>query len=255
MDERTKLPRNWIIAHRGASGEAPENTLAAFRLAVLQGCDAVELDVRLSRDGHVVVCHDSAVERTTNGKGAVHRLTLMELQRLDAGSWFSPEYAGESLPTLEQVFRILPPDVWVNIEVKHSYGGKIEQPLVQLIRQFGRVDRTIVSSFRYPSLSRLQRLEPELRIGLLYSSLWRRQQARMWVKSTDVYSLHPKRTLLGAKSILQAIRTGMPVFPYTINREPDMHAALDQGAAGIITDYPGRLQRVLQQRIESSTAP
>lgn len=239
----------WIIAHRGASGDAPENTLSAFRLAVEQGCHAIELDVRMSRDGHLVVCHDATVDRTTNGKGAIHRLTLHELQRLDAGGWFAPNYAGEGIPALEQVFQLLPAHIWVNIEVKHHYRGRIEEPLIRMLRQYERVNGAVISSFDPLCLVRLKRKEPALRAGLLFSSMWRRNQARLLLMRTELFSLHPKHHLVETKPILQLIGEGFPVFPYTINKEQEMHAALERGVAGIITDYPARLRQVLKQNL------
>ena len=92
-----------IIAHRGASGYAPENTLASMELAIKLGCDAIELDIHLTKDQQIVVCHDFTVDRTTNGRGEIENLTLEDIKKLDAGSWFSDEFKGEKIPTLEEV--------------------------------------------------------------------------------------------------------------------------------------------------------
>src|SRR5712692_10539889 len=117
----------WVVAHRGASGHAPENTLAAFRKAVALGATFIETDLQLSRDAHFVAIHDEAVNRTTNGQGAVHGMTLTELRRLDAGSWFGSDFAGERIPTLEEILEFSKKnDVVFYLEIKPggSWGGE-----------------------------------------------------------------------------------------------------------------------------------
>src|SRR5689334_23229806 len=111
------LPRPVIFAHRGASAYAPENTIASFEFAVAQGTDAIELDVKLSADGHVIVHHDPTVDRTTNGKGKVKDLTLAELKTLDAGGFFSENFHGEKIPTLEEVFEAVGKRTFINVEL------------------------------------------------------------------------------------------------------------------------------------------
>src|SRR5207244_1992987 len=113
-----------VIAHRGASGHAPENTMAAFRKAVAQGATFIETDLQLSRDAHFVAIHDGTVNRTTNGRGSVHDLTLVELRELDAGSWFGSEFSGERIPTLEEILQFSKKnDVVFYLEMKPSGAG------------------------------------------------------------------------------------------------------------------------------------
>ena len=118
--ERLRSTRNrvLVVAHRGCSGRAPENTIAAFEMALEQGSDMIECDVRLTKDEEVVVFHDRALDRTTNGKGPVEQRTLEELKRLDAGSWFSSKFSGERIPTLSEVLHLLEGRAFLNIELK-----------------------------------------------------------------------------------------------------------------------------------------
>ena len=149
-----------IFAHRGASGEAPENTLAAFKLGLAQGCDAFELDVHLSKDGQIVVIHDGTIDRTTDGLGAVNEMTVEELKAFDAGSWFDEKYRGERIPLLEEVFDITPGHIIINIEIKGSYNGQLEPALIDLLKKRDRLDTVVISSFDWKSLRYIKELEP-----------------------------------------------------------------------------------------------
>src|SRR3954468_23083058 len=137
-----------VIAHRGASGHAPENTLAAFRRAVALGATFIETDLQLSRDARFVAIHDDTVNRTTNGQGKVHDLSLAELRRLDAGSWFGSEYAGERIPTLEEILEFSKKnDVVFYLELKPTGAWGGEHALISALRDSGEIVRTIVISF------------------------------------------------------------------------------------------------------------
>lgn len=234
----------WVIAHRGASDEAPENTLGAFALALEQGSDAFELDVHLSQDGHIVVIHDYAVDRTTNGSGLVSELSLSELQKFDAGSWFGAAFAGERIPTLEEVFDLTPANIVINVEIKGGIGKGIEEKLAALLRKRERLESVVVSSFDYKCLEKLKEVEPAARIGLLYDLRlfhWRLPKAI----DAEVYSLHPQYRKLDAEDIADAKAKGLAVFPWTVNEEKHLRKMIDYGATGIITDYPGRLRQIL----------
>src|SRR6266550_1457246 len=158
-----------VIAHRGASGNAPENTLAAFKKAVALGAPFIETDLQLSRDAHFVAIHDATVNRTTNGQGAVHDLTLAELRRLDAGSWFGSEFAGEHIPTLEEILDFAKKhDVVFYLELKPSGSWGGEHALISSLRESGEIRRTVVISFDAAILDAVRKIEPTLMIGLLY---------------------------------------------------------------------------------------
>ena len=149
-----------ILGHRGARGHAPENTMASFQAALDMGADGIELDVQMTKDGKVVVCHDHSLERTSNGSGWLVEHTREELRALDFGSWFSPQFAGEKIPTLREVLQwAAPTRLIVNVEIKHGpviYEG-IEEKVSALIRECRMVERVIVSSFYHPSLLKILR--------------------------------------------------------------------------------------------------
>ena len=135
----------WVgaaCAHRGDVSNAPENTIPAFTSAVNNGAAQIELDVRLSSDNHMVIIHDSTVDRTTNGTGSVSSLTFAQLRALDAGSWFAPEFAGTQIPTLDEALNAIPQDIWVNVHIKGSSTG---QMAAQLIQTKGRLDKCFLS--------------------------------------------------------------------------------------------------------------
>ena len=163
-----------IIAHRGACSYSPENTMAAFGLALEQNADGIELDAKLSRDGQVVVIHDQTVDRTTNGTGKVRDLTLSELQKLDAGSRFSNEFKGEKIPSLEEVLRGFGTRFLINVELT-SYttpGDLLPEKVARLIKNSGVKENIIFSSFHPVVLHRIMTLMPEVPAGLLTGEGW-----------------------------------------------------------------------------------
>src|SRR5258705_3012033 len=158
-----------VIAHRGASGNAPENTLAAFRKAIALGASFIETDLQLSRDAHFVAIHDATVNRTTNGQGAVHDIALADLRKLDAGSWFGSEFARERIPTLEEILEFSKKnDVVFYLEIKPggSWGG--EHALIGSLRESEEIPRTVVISFDPSIVLSVRKIEPTLMTGLLY---------------------------------------------------------------------------------------
>ncbi|MGG3280662.1 glycerophosphodiester phosphodiesterase [Paenibacillus solani] len=235
-----------IIAHRGAKGEAPENTLAAFRLGMDQGCDAIELDIHLTLDRHIVVIHDATVDRTTTGSGEVDAMTLAELKKLDAGSWFSEAFAGEGIPTLAEVLELVPPEIMINIEMKGTPGETgLVKALEDLLREKQRIDSVVVSSFDHAALYKLKKLEPNLRIGLLYM---KERLSPAIVKRealAEIYSLHPHHEWITPEYVAEALEQGWVLYPWTVNEEDQFREMLSAGVAGMITDYPGRLRRML----------
>lgn len=235
-----------IFAHRGASGEAPENTLAAFKLGLEQGCDAFELDVHLSKDGQIVVIHDGTIDRTTDGSGAVNEMTVEELQAFDAGSWFDEKYRGERIPLLEEVFDMTPDHIIINIEIKGSYDGRLEPRLLDLLKRRNRLDTVVISSFDWKSLRYIKELEPGIKIGLLYHLRMDHHEKLPEAVGKDVYSLHPNYTTLEPEDIRRAQAAGLLVYAWTVNTDELMKQALEDGVDGIITDYPGKLLALME---------
>jgi glycerophosphoryl diester phosphodiesterase len=157
-----------LIGHRGAASLAPENTLASFRKAWENGAEMVELDVQRTKDGHLVVIHDDSVDRTTDGKGIVKDMTLGELKALDAGSWFSYEFRGEKIPTLEEVLDWSRGKIRIDMEIKNSkqYPG-IEKQITELIEKKGMEKEVIVTSFDPDCIKKMEKLSNEIGSGVL----------------------------------------------------------------------------------------
>ena len=165
------MPLPLIIAHRGHLSAAPENTLSAFQGALDAGADGIELDVRLTRDGKLVVFHDRKLDRTSNGHGLVDHYTLAHIRSLDVGSWFSHQFKGEAAPTLDQVFEALPNDYLINVEMKVIIKGMklIAHRVAETIRRHQRWESTLVASFNPVALFHLRRMEPQIARAYIFS--------------------------------------------------------------------------------------
>jgi glycerophosphoryl diester phosphodiesterase len=161
-----------VIAHRGRSGVAPENTLEAFRQAIDAGADAIELDVRLTRDGRLAVIHDRRVDRTTSGTGVIGKLTLAEIKEFDAGSWFGPGFKSARVPTLDEVFEEVPHFFLVNVELKvrNHIVKRLVSAVVETVLRHRRLESTTVASFNPLALRVLRRREPRILRGYLWSA-------------------------------------------------------------------------------------
>jgi glycerophosphoryl diester phosphodiesterase len=255
------LPPPLILGHRGASAYAPENTLAAFRLALEQGADGFELDVALSRDEVVVVIHDDTADRTTDGHGRVDAMTVAQLKQLDASlpGKFGAQFKGERLPTLEEVFLAfgapaaggaLPP--FINVELKRdtSPGRQLAAQVVALIRAHGLERRVLLSSFYYDNLRRTKRLAPELPVGLLYApDEPLRMLSAWWFPGVRAEAQNPDAILVNALTMRWWHWRGCRVNTWTVNAEPDLRRVMRLGVDGVITNYPDvavRARRELQ---------
>src|SRR3984893_8626775 len=223
-----------VIAHRGASGNAPENTLAAFKQAVAQGAAFIETDLQLSRDARFVAIHDATVDRTTSGRGAVHDLTLAELRRLDAGSWFGSEFAGERIPTLEEIFEFSKKnDVVFYLEIKPggSWGG--EHAMVGALRESGEIPRTVVISFDAAIVLSLRKIEPTLMTGLLYDG----QIENPIDKAVEIGArqLVVRGDLVTPAMIAQIHKKDLQVVCWTVNQPAHMRMLMAAGVDGIMS--------------------
>ena len=247
---KTRFPV-MVIAHRGFSGEAPENTLAAFQKAIEVGSDMLELDIHLTKDHEAVVIHDGTLERTTDGQGKVADFTLKELKKLDAGFRFSPQFSGERIPTLKEVLELAQGRVLVNIEIKNpspgQYSiGEIADRALQEVNRAKMLDRVILSSFNPLALERIQALEPRARVALLYHRDWNSPQEVTGGKSWSVLNL--RKNFLTKEKIANTHQQGMKVNVYTVDAEEEMEQFIRWGIDGIITNQPGRLIKLLQKK-------
>ena len=227
-----------IFAHRGSKGTHPENTLASFKEAVRVGSDGIELDVHLTKDGHLVVIHDETVDRTTNGTGEIRNLTLAEIKAMDAGSWFHNKYAGEKIPTLEEVLLLLTElgfNGQLNIELKTDviqYKGLVEKCLaLQGTKTWPFA--IVYSSFNPYTLVELKEANPSQEIGLLFES-------KEWADKGDAMlekeSYHPDLKLLDWA--IEWNRNQLPLRVWTVNEDTDINRCFELQIEAIFTDYP-----------------
>ena len=229
-----------VIAHRGASGHAPENTLAAFRKAIAQRAAFIETDLQLSRDARFVAIHDDTVNRTTNGQGAVHDLTLPELQRLDAGQWFGSEFAGERIPTLEEILEFSKKhDVVFYLELKPSGSWGGEHALIGALRESGEIPRTVVISFDSEILGGLRQIEPTLMTGVLYDGQIEKPIER--ALEVGARQLAVRANLVTPALLMEARKSDLQVVCWTVNHPAHMRLLIEAGVDGIMSDYPDRL--------------
>jgi glycerophosphoryl diester phosphodiesterase len=226
-----------VIAHRGASGTRPENTMVAFRRAQEIGAQMIELDVQLSRDGEVVVMHDWTLARTTDGRGRVATRTLAELRRLDAGSWFDTDYAGEGVPTLREVLDSI--GLPVNVELKARGDDGLEGRAVDVVRAAGAQDRVVFSSFHPESLVRLRRLSPSAAIAVL----WSRRHLTMALRlagRVGATALHIRKDAAAPAEVRAALSDGLAVRAWTVNDPGESARLAAAGVSGVFTDFPER---------------
>ena len=242
--------RPLVVAHRGSSSLAPENTLASFRQAIEDGADAVELDVRLTRDGHVVVIHDRELRRTTGNRGRVDSHTLKEIRALSAGTWFHRRFAAERIPTLDEVFELAAGKCGVDVEVKVDKGDPGGEEAVdrccRIIRAHRARDWTLVTSFSRRAVRKAGSILPGIATGLLVHPL------RHFIKPPVglVRSLGALYVIVNGsglrKNLVGAAHSrNILVGEYTVNSERRIERARRFGIDALITDEPSRVRRVM----------
>jgi glycerophosphoryl diester phosphodiesterase len=251
------------LAHRGASALAPENTIEAFRLAVEAGAGGLELDVHMTRDGHIVVIHDATVDRTTSGSGAVSEMTIDELREFDAGHNFSPDggpirpYRGRSVrvPTLGEVLEEFP-EVAINIDIKAGNPG-IEETVLGVLCEANALGRALVVSIPHATVKRFRKVSgghvstgaSRWEIGVFYisSRLRLERLVRPAYDALQVPLRHRGILVVTPRFVRAAHARGVRVDAWTINQADEMHRLLDLGVDVIMTDRPEMLTEVLRE--------
>lgn len=233
----------WIIAHRGYRSLYPENTMIAFRAALDAGVQMVELDVVLSRDRKLIVIHDAALERTTNGKGLVKDHSMEELKQLDAGSWFDPRFAGERLPILEEALELLRGRALINIEIKwHAYEpdyppDAIERQVVELVRRKKMQDCSLISSFESKILEHIAAIEDAPALSLISKYPADRSMVGA-CRRIKIFSWHPNHKILTHDQVKMMHAAGIKVFPYNVDTTKDYERMLKIDVDGMIVSDP-----------------
>ena len=233
-----------IVAHRGASRAAPENTLAAMSKAIEFGADYAECDVFQIKDGEIVLFHDEEMERTTGKEGMIWDYTLAELKEMEAGSWFKEEFRGEPIPTLQEVIRFVRGKIKLNIEIKISGNDPdIAQKVVDIIRSEGIENECMITSFEKPVIEKVKEIAPKMITGFIFDE----------EHPPDIFEgsweyVCSKRNIVDEEFVQEAKRNGKKIFVWTVNYPAEMEKLISLGVDGIITDVPDTLRKILARQ-------
>ena len=254
------------IGHRGASGYAPEHTIPAYDLALEQGADYIEIDLQMTKDGVLVALHDDTLDRTADApegvperycSGPVIKRTLEQIKQCDVGSWFGPEYAGEQIPTLEEIFQRYGTSVNYYIETKNPEAAPgMEEELLRLMEEYKLTEpaednwQVLIQSFSAESLMTIHEMNEDLPLIQLFSSTETSQtiQDQLDLVSTYAVGIGPSATDVDAALVEAAHALCLDVHPYTVNEKADMRALIDLGVDGMFTNFPDRLEKLLGKR-------
>ena len=239
-----------IFGHRGASRYAPENTMAAFELAIKQGARAFELDTMLTSDGIPVVIHDHTLDRTTNGTGSVNQKKYDEIQELDAGGKFSQDFRGEKVPSLVDVLKRYPQEILINIELKnyHSPKDELTRIVLEMVESLQMLDRVIFSSFLPRNLRILRKMQPKAKTALLISGgVPGYLLSTALLRSLSPEIVHPPLDVVDHRLVRQEHKNGRCVNVWTVNDPQSARKLIDWGVDGLITDDPLGILELLGQ--------
>lgn len=234
--------------HRGFSGAYPENTMLAFEKALEAGCEGIEFDVHLTRDGELVIIHDETIDRTSNQTGKVRDMTYEELCQVDFSYRFVGQFGFQKIPTLREYFALVQGrDIVTNIELKtgvYEYPG-IEQAVFDLIQEYHMEDKVIISSFNHHSVLRMKEIAPELPCGFL-SETWILDIGN-YVESYGVEAYHPQFHMLTDEETANLKAHHIQINTWTVNEPEDIQHMIDLGVDGIISNYPDRVAAMLKK--------
>lgn len=230
-----------ICAHRGASGIAPENTVAAVKLALESGAPMIEIDVQYTRDHQMVVFHDDTIERTTNGEGAINQKSYEEIQGLDAGAWFSPSFAGERIPKLVDVLELIRGRAYVNLEIKPRPDTQEAQQetleLIELLSSLAMLDTCLFSSFDHRAIRYVRERMPDLPMLALNVPGDPRSPEQVIAEcGADVFGCSVEE--LNPEMMTLCHQRGIPVAVYTVNTPEELNYVVSMGVRGIVTNMP-----------------
>ena len=239
-----------IIAHRGSSAHAPENTLPAFQLALDQAADGIELDVMLSKDQELIVIHDSNLERTTNGTGKVNESLSSELKKLDAGVWFGEGFKNTRLPLLSEVYDLIGDKMLINVELKNYHNPKdnLAELALTLTKEHKLIDSVLFSSFNAFNLTRLKKLDPHAKTGLLCLPGKSGAPFRGLIGRLFKYdALHPYYKDTSPQLLKTSHQRKKQFNVWTVNEVADLQRMAALGVDAIITDDPQHARHVLKE--------
>ncbi|OGU10704.1 MAG: hypothetical protein A2X61_05040 [Ignavibacteria bacterium GWB2_35_12] len=238
----------FVAAHRGSSGTAPENTMAAFREAIEVGANMIETDIQLTSDGHIVAFHDLKLLKKTNIENNIAELTLENLQKLDAGSWFDEKFAGERIPLLSDIFQLIKDKIYLLIELKlQKSGGNsiLVNKLLNMLREYEIANQVLIASFHYKLLNELKIQMPELPVGAIKIPFDFRHPSKIHKETgCDVFICAVDE--LNDKLVKDAIENNIYMGAYSIDSEKDLKTALKYNVKAIGTNYPARIIGMLK---------
>ena len=238
-----------VIAHRGAAGSAPENTLASVALAVEHGADMVEIDVQETVDGEVVVVHDSDLMRVGGGAVKIWEATYDELLEIDVGSWYGPEFSGQRVPTLEQVLEICKGRSRVDIELKYyGHNERLEERVAEIVERMGMEDEVVLMSLASDLVTSMKALRPDWTVGLLTA----KAVGDLTTSDADFLAVHVG--IASSGFVRRAHAAGKDVYVWTLNDKLNMFRMMSRGVNGVITDHPALAREVISERAELSPA-
>jgi glycerophosphoryl diester phosphodiesterase len=244
-----------IIAHRGGAKLAPENTLSSFKNAIAIGVDMIEIDVHLSKDSEIIVIHDNTLDRTTNGTGEIKDLTLDEIKKYDAGSWFSENFENERVPTLAETLQTINGQCKLLIEIKDGderYPG-LEKKIVETVKEHNAEPWVVVQSFNKNSILRIKEMYPDLityyLLGKGFNDFYAEvsdqiSKGKRFEKKFD--GVAPNYKVLDKNKVDLLHKVGFGIFTYTVNKKEDMQKVIEFGVDGIITDSPDIVKNILK---------
>lgn len=236
-----------IYAHRGSSGTHPENTIAAFKAAAKLPVHGVEFDVHMTKDHELVVIHDETINRTSNGTGFIKDLTLAELKKFDFGSWYSPKFKQETIPTLREVLYVFKDTHHhLNIELKSDvfpYEG-MEQAVLQMLNDYRLETRVVISSFNHEMVRNFKQLAPSIETAVLFMEVM--IEPHIYAEKVGADALHAFFPTVLRPMGVEAIASGKNVRVFTVNEEKYTDLLKQVGVDAIFTDYPERMWKYLQ---------
>ncbi|MCP5515057.1 MAG: glycerophosphodiester phosphodiesterase [Spirochaetales bacterium] len=227
-----------IIAHRGASAYAPDNTIAAIKKAFELGSDGIEIDVQMSRDGELFIFHDWNLEKVTGDKALITSKSSAEIKNIDAGSWFSPEFAGERIPALEEVLDIVPKGKLVNIEIKKTASDTrpVEEKVLRQVSDRGMTGNVIISSFNHKTISTVEKIDAEIKTALIMAS--QLVNPMKYLGNFRCYSFHPVLYYVDEQLVKELHANNIKIYPWVVNDTFYAKELTAAGCDGIITNYP-----------------
>ncbi len=256
VDAKEKHKDILNVAHRGASGYAPEHTITSYKMGEKMHGDYIEVDLQMTKDGELIAMHDETLDRTTNGTGQVKDFTLEEIKQLDAGSWFNEkypeqakaEYEGLQVPTLEEVFETFGKNANYYIETKSPevYPG-MEQKLVDVVNEYGiNKDKLLVQSFSSESLLKMNEIDHSVKLVQLLDYTSPAELTDKEVQSIKQYAMGigPNSDMIDQEYVQKAVQNGLEIHPYTVNEKEEMQKLIDWGVTGIFTNFPDLLHEV-----------